>query len=337
MQMKMEHFADMQGEEIIKSEMKHLKEYRLPKDSDYELALYDKQKRLVDGKRLEGVDFSKKSYEKRGDWYYVSKAYGHLGVEHIVLKQSGFQKSLEALKRSVILVWAVSVIFISVMAYWLGRIFLRPVREKIDTIDAFIKDSTHELSTPITALMLSVDSLSKHSPSKALTRIKLSSRQIADIYHDLTFLLQLDKSEKVDEEIDMKALIEQRVEYFTPLAEQKRLSFELKLEALSSKMELTAAIRLLDNIISNAIKYNQKGKKIYISIEGRTVCVRDEGKGMNEDELKVVFGRYTRVEKNRGGFGIGLDIVKQVTQRYGIKIEINSKPLEGTLLKLIFP
>ena len=279
MQMKMQHFADMQGEEIIKSDMKKSKEYMLPKESEYEVALFDKSHNLLDGDRLNEVDFNKKAYKKDGDWYYLSKAAnGHLNVEHIVVKKSGYDVCVQDLRKDVVFYWALAVIFISIMAYWLGRIFLRPVREKIDTIDAFIKDSTHELSTPITALMLSVDSLSKQTPSKALTRIKLSSRQIADIYHDLTFLLQLDKSAKVDEEIDMKALLEERVEYFTPLAEQKRLEFDLHLEDFEFIMERTACVRLIDNIISNAIKYNSKDKKVYISIEGKNVLIRDEGR-----------------------------------------------------------
>jgi len=338
MQMKMEHFADMQGEEIIKSDMKNSKEYMLPKQSPYKIALFDKNKKLLDGDSLNQVHFGKKIYEENGDWYYISTAAnGHLGVEHIVVKKSGFHDSIEELRQNVVAYWILAVAFITIMAYWLGRIFLKPVREKIDTIDKFIKDSTHELSTPITALMLSVDSLSKQTPSKALTRIKLSSRQIADIYHDLTFLLQLDKSAKIDEEIDMKALIEQRVDYFTPLAEQKRLHFVLDLEEFSYTMERTAGIRLLDNIISNAIKYNQKDKHVYVRTGNKSISIKDEGKGMDETEQKQVFERYMRVEKNRGGFGIGLDIVKQVTQRYGIKIEIKSKPKEGTLFTLIFP
>lgn len=338
MKMKMEHFADMQGEEIIKSDMKNSKEYMLPKESEYEVALYDKSQKLLDGASLKEVDFDKKSYKKDGDWYYLSKAAnGHLGVVHIVVKKRGYDICIQDLRKDVVLYWAMAVIFISIMAYWLGRIFLKPVREKIETIDEFIKDSTHELSTPITALMLSVDSLSKQTPSKALTRIKLSSRQIADIYHDLTFLLQLDQSAKIDEAIDMKELLEERMNYFTPLAEQKRLSIELDLTSFSFTMERTACIRLLDNIISNAIKYNRKDKKVYISTQGKNVLIRDEGKGMDETEQKHVFERYMRVEKNRGGFGIGLDIVKQVTQRYNIEIEIKSKPNVGTLFTLKFP
>ena len=338
MQMKMKHFADMQGEEIIKSDMKNSKEYMLPEQSPYEIALYNKRLNLLDGDTLSEIDFSQKAYKKDGDWYYLSKAAnGHLGVEYIVVKKSGYDVCVQDLRKDVILYWAAAVIFISIMAYWLGRIFLKPVREKIETIDAFIKDSTHELSTPITALMLSVDTLSKQTPSKSLTRIKLSSRQIADIYHDLTFLLQLDKSEKVDEAINMKALLKQRVDYFSPLAEQKHLSFVLDLEEFSFFMERTACIRLIDNIISNAIKYNTKDKKVYISIKGKNILIRDEGKGMDEMQQKKIFERYLRIEKNRGGFGIGLDIVKRVTLRYKIDIEIKSKPNIGTLFTLKFP
>lgn len=336
MQMKMEHFADMQGEEIIKSDMKHSKAYMLPEQSPYEVALYDKHFKLLEGDDVGRVDFHKRVYQSGEDWYHVSSsAKGHLGVEHIVVKKRGY--SLDELQRSVILYWLAAVVFISVMAYWLGRIFLKPVREKIETIDAFIKDSTHELSTPITALMLSVDQLTKQAPSKALTRIKLSSRQIADIYHDLTFLLQLDQSQRVDELINFEQLVLERVDYFTPLAEQKGISFELALEPLEFEMERTAAIRLLDNILSNAIKYNLKGKKVFVSMQDNALHIQDEGKGMSEEELQQVFKRYMRVEKNRGGFGIGLDIVNQVTQKYSIIIEIFSKPNEGTLFKLDFP
>ncbi|PHR54029.1 MAG: two-component sensor histidine kinase, partial [Arcobacter sp.] len=132
-------------------------------------------------------------------------------------------------------------------------------------------------------------------------------------------------------------LLEERMNYFTPLAEQKRLSIELDLHSFNFTMERTACIRLLDNIISNAIKYNTKDKKIYVSTQGRNILIRDEGKGMDDTEQKQVFERYMRVEKNRGGFGIGLDIVKQVTSRYDIKIEIKSKPNSGTLFTLKFP
>ncbi len=339
MQMKMQHFAEMQGEEIIKSAMKHSNEYMLPEESEYEVGLYDANNTLLDGDNIEAIEFGKRAYQKNGNWYYVSRAaQGHLGVEHIVVKKNAYSVCVKDLREKILLYWALAVVFISVIAYYLGKIFLRPVREKIETIDAFIKDSTHELSTPITALMLSVDALSKQTPSKALSRIKLSSRQIADIYHDLTFLLQLDKSPKSDESIDMAQLLAQRIEYFTPLAEQKHLGFETDLaESFHFVMEKTACVRLLDNLISNAIKYNNKNKKVHVGIKGREVHIQDEGRGMDEAEQKAVFERYMRVEKNRGGFGIGLDIVKQVTRKYNIQIEINSKPRQGTLFILKFP
>lgn len=339
MQMKMQHFADMQAEEIIKSAMKHSNDYMLPDENEYEVGLYDANNTLLEGDHLETVVFEKKAYEDKGNWYYISRAaQGHLGVEHIVVKKSGYTSLLDELREKVLLYWILAVVFISIVAYYLGRIFLRPVREKIDTIDAFIKDSTHELSTPITALMLSVDALSKQTPSKALSRIKLSSRQIADIYHDLTFLLQLDKSIKMDENIDMKAVLEQRIDYFSPLAEQKQVKMISEMESsFDFFMERTACIRLIDNLISNAIKYSYKHTQITIGIHNKEVHIQDEGKGMDEVEQQQVFERYMRIEKNRGGFGIGLDIVKQVTQRYNIEIEINSKPKKGTLFILKFP
>jgi two-component system OmpR family sensor kinase len=98
-----------------------------------------------------------------------------------------------------------------------------------------------------------------------------------------------------------------------------------------------SAIRLVNNLISNAIKYSEKGDTITITLKNNTLTVKDTGIGIDERKLKDIFQRYYRATTRSGGFGIGLDMVKTITQNYHIKVEVSSKIGEGTEFVLYFP
>jgi len=90
------------------------------------------------------------------------------------------------------------------------------------------------------------------------------------------------------------------------------------------------AIRLVDNIISNAIKYNRVGATLDITLTTKVLKVKDSGIGIEERDLHQIFDRFRRANKSEGGFGIGLNIVYQLTQLYGFDIDIVSEPNIGT-------
>ena len=94
----------------------------------------------------------------------------------------------------------------------------------------------------------------------------------------------------------------------------------------------------MDNTISNAIKYSHDHSKVVISLyieEGSIVfSVKDEGVGI--ENVERIFSRYYRENQAKGGFGIGLNIVKQIIEEEGILLEVSSRPNEGSIFTYRF-
>ena len=95
-------------------------------------------------------------------------------------------------------------------------------------------------------------------------------------------------------------------------------------------------IRLFNNIVSNAIKYNKIGGSIDIKLKDRTLIIKDTGIGIKKELLQDIFNRYYRATKDQGGFGIGLNIAYHICQTYNIKIDVESEENIGTTFTLNF-
>jgi two-component system OmpR family sensor kinase len=96
------------------------------------------------------------------------------------------------------------------------------------------------------------------------------------------------------------------------------------------------ALRLIDNLISNAIKYNKPNGNINIKIDENQFVIQDSGVGIDKKDMSKITKRFKRANSSEGGFGIGLDIVNQVVKSYGYKLEIESKRDIGTKVRIIW-
>ena len=94
--------------------------------------------------------------------------------------------------------------------------------------------------------------------------------------------------------------------------------------------------KLIDNILSNAIKYNKIDGSIHIDLDGNKLTIKDTGKGIKEEHIDAMLERYTRFDKVVGGFGIGLNIVKMICNEYGLSINIKSKLDEWTEVSIVW-
>ncbi|MCH9741189.1 MAG: ATP-binding protein, partial [Epsilonproteobacteria bacterium] len=99
-------------------------------------------------------------------------------------------------------------------------------------------------------------------------------------------------------------------------------------------MDRNDAIRLVDNLLSNAIKYNKIEGSLNISLKEKSLTLTDGGIGIKEQDLQGIVGRFNRANKSEGGFGIGLDIVQQVVERYGYGFNIKSVYNQGTEVEI---
>lgn len=94
--------------------------------------------------------------------------------------------------------------------------------------------------------------------------------------------------------------------------------------------------RIVNNLISNAIKYTKAQGKVFVQLKDNVLMVQDNGVGIPKKNLSKIFERFYRESDVVGGFGIGLHIVASICKKYHIKIEIDSKINEGTTFKLKF-
>jgi two-component system OmpR family sensor kinase len=155
------------------------------------------------------------------------------------------------------------------------------------------------------------------------------------MYSSLTYRLE-GKIEPA-EHLNFATIIEERVEYVKELIESKRLNVTLRLEPTEVFMPKTSASRLIDNLLSNAIKYSDLGDSITISLQDFILKVKDTGIGIDKNVQDDIFKRYYRANEERGGFGIGLNIVLSVCKQYKIKLDLESKKGEGSTFILTFP
>ena len=216
------------------------------------------------------------------------------------------------------------------------------MRDALHLLDTFIKDTTHELNTPVSTIMTNIEMIDKDNIQdkhllKVLNRIEIGTKTLSNIYDDLSFLILKNKIVSYDHDINLKDLVEQRVEYFLILANTKKINIKTKLDPDTTvKIDENKISKLIDNILSNAIKYNKIGGSIYITLDQNTLRIKDTGKGIKQENIDLMFERYARFDNVVGGFGIGLNIVKMICDEYDLDIKITSELERYTQVSITF-
>ncbi len=307
-----------------------------PRSDKYDSAIFDNEKKLIFETSKTKLRLDKILYLENGMIYLVDipESY-YLGARYVIVKIKDDGIWLEQTKKEII-IFAILIIFpMLVIGYILLRLFLKPMREVISFLDKFIKDTTHELNTPVSTIVANIEMIDKTSLDekllKKINRIDIGAKTISNIYQDLTYLTLSDKITANDENIDIGHLITQRVEYFTSLAQAKKVILNKNIIKNSTMyIDKFKISKLLDNLISNAIKYNNVGGKIVVSVDGNKLSVKDTGIGIAKKNISKLQNRYVRFNSSSGGFGIGLNIVFQIAQEYNLTINIDSKENVGT-------
>jgi len=201
-------------------------------------------------------------------------------------------------------------------------------------LDAFIKDSMHEINTPLSIININADLfINKYGSNRYISRIKSASKTLATIYNDMDYLVKQGRVEYRSIPIDMGMFITDRVNYFQEVANLKNIELRVDIEMESYyKFSKTKLQRIVDNTISNAIKYSGDNSCVDITLSqkdsGLIFCVVDQGVGIKN--VDMIFSRYYREDDNKGGFGIGLNIVKQIIDEEGIVLKVESEIGKGS-------
>ncbi|MEJ2414611.1 MAG: HAMP domain-containing sensor histidine kinase [Sulfurimonas sp.] len=240
---------------------------------------------------------------------------------------------------------AMILLSISIVVFFLSMLFLnrfaKPFKALNEQLDNFIKDSIHEINTPLAIINVNIDLYNrKNEPNKYFQRIKAATKVLSNIYDDMDYLIKYNRVDYEDETINFSKFIKERIEYFTDVAKMKNINIEMDLEdKVVIEMNPKKLRKIVDNNISNAIKYSFEDKsitiKLYTKNDACYLSVIDSGIGIKN--VDKIFTRYYREDKSKGGFGIGLNIVKSIIDEYDITLEIDSKPKVGTVFTYKFP
>ncbi len=303
-------------------------------------ALLDKDKNIIFSyldERFQ-IDYSKNFYENSFYNYFITTLdEENIPIKYIVMESCQVVNDKNSIKILILIKLIISSIFIACVGYLLSKILLNPARKRVDSMDKFIKDSAHELNTPITVLMTSVSMLKNgKNPEKMMKYILSSSKQISQIYNDIHFSAFNEINEDVFEEFDLKDLVSESVDYFNDISITKNIQINSNLFSCYIKMDKTKTQKLVNNLISNAIKYSYKDSIIEVSLKDNILNVKDFGRGISLEEQKEIFKRYKRGNNNEGGFGIGLDIVKRICNEYNLLLNLQSQIAKETIFSIDF-
>jgi two-component system, OmpR family, sensor kinase len=303
----------------------------------YKISFYNEKKEKIFGNLESKIDFSKDIIkDDKKQFILIDKStLGHLGVYYIAIEENSYFDKIKELKVNIILFFLILYSLISLIGFYLAKLFLKPIKEEREKLNNFIRDTTHELNTPITAILMSTEK--ENLNEKQIQRVRLSAKRVSEIYKDLIYIfLQGSDENKSTEKIYLNSLILEQLEYLEPLASKKKIKINTTLENFEYLINKDDAIRVINNLISNAIKYNKISGQINISLKNRILKISDTGIGIEEDKLKDIYRRYYRATKEQGGFGIGLNIVSHICAKYNIKIDVESKKNIGTTFFLSF-
>ena len=213
----------------------------------------------------------------------------------------------------------------------------------------FISYASHELKSPLTLIKGNAELL-KHGMvkdeeyKKVVSNISKQTDLMSNIIEDMLMLSRLENfKESQDLEINLKEKINEILELMRPLIIKKNISIITNCENIKYNADPMDIMKLLKNIIENAVIYSKNNSKIEINLLRTNkmiiFIVKDNGIGIPLEHQERIFERFYRINSNnkKEGTGLGLAIVKHVVQKYKGKYIIKSKPNYGTTLQIELP
>lgn len=245
-------------------------------------------------------------------------------------------------------------ILLNITPYGAGQFLLSAqdvtqVKKLEDMRRDFISNASHELRTPITVMSGYIEmlrELENDTTRMPLEKIQQQTYRMESIISELIGLAKLETADEIENpvQIDVKSLLNEVFEEATAF-DQGRHDLNINVDSVQIYGRYDELRMAFSNLLTNAIRYTPEGKSIEVFTEsddaGASVCVKDQGVGIEYAHVPRLTERFYRVDEGRsrevGGTGLGLSIVKQVLDRHGARLRVLSKPGQGSQFCCYFP
>lgn len=316
--------------------------FEFPRFKSYRSALYAKNFSVIFSQINEELPSFMSGYHSQGLKRFLitplpSKKY--FFADYLVTETTISYNSV-LFKASMIAFGIITLILI--LSFYFLNSFSLPFKRVNEKLDDFIKESMHEINTPLSIINVNVDLFNNiYGKNKYFNRIKSATKSLATIYNDMDYLIKQNRVEYKDETIALQPFLQERIDYFELICQLKNISLESSIDT-SAKILFnpTKLQRIIDNTLSNGVKFSHKNSVIKVSIElnqDDKLCIifQDYGQGIKNPEN--ITKRYYREDAYKSGFGIGMSIVKSIIDEAGIDLELDSSPSKGSKFTYIFP
>jgi len=246
----------------------------------------------------------------------------------IYLDNSKFKIQLYSLQKELFFEFFFVVMVIMILSILFSYYTLRPMKKALLLTQEFIKDILHDFNTPLSTLRLNIAMLEKDT--KNLKKIKRIENAVNTVLHLQTNLRSYLYEHQQQQEIFLlESFIQERVDLLKSSYAHLRFFVDID-QNIKLKTNKDAFIRIIDNLLSNAAKYNKQNGFVKVTCKDKKLSIKDSGKGIANP--KKVFERFYKEQER--GIGIGLHIVAKLVKELGISIDLHSKIGVGTTFVL---
>ena len=243
---------------------------------------------------------------------------------YVAVKVADPEFAILMLKLKIIFFSFIILLAILIIAYFIIRLSLRPLYRRIDFLNGFIRDTTHEINTPLSVILMSIE-MFETDPQKYLNNIKTASKTISTLYEDLTLVKFGGEEDNAVTTFSLSELVRDRLSYFGLNLEQKNINLNVQIVEVQLRSSYKKVRKIIDNLLSNAIKYCDENGDVGVNLSSLALTISNGGAGIAKENLSRIFDLYARFDERNGGFGIGLHIVKTFCDELGFKISCKSK------------
>ncbi len=248
----------------------------------------------------------------------------------VSLGQEKYRRRIEGIRTAILdmLIWYI--LLIALLSMLLAYYALYPLKKALQLNEEFIKDMQHDINTPLSSLLINLNLLKRRfGEDRGFERMANSVETIQHLQSNFKSFLHGQTPEM--DSFSLYHFLEGRMEYFRVLYPQVGFFLSVEKDAiLYTNRE--AFMRIIDNLLSNAGKYNVKEGEVHMRYTKKRLYIEDTGRGIKDP--RKVFVRYYR--EGERGLGLGLHIVRKLAKELGIDISLKSKEGSGTtvILKL---
>lgn len=200
--------------------------------------------------------------------------------------------------------------------------------------DEFIRHSIHEVNTPLSVMITHIDLFRmRYGENGYMDKIEAAATMLHNIYNDLSYLVKKDRVPYPERMIELGEFVGRRIDFFADVARAGDIAFDVSLQPnLSVKFNEIKLQRIIDNNLSNAVKYAYAGTQAVISVEacGDKVIFSVKTRSKKIEDVSKIFEAYYREGRLGQGFGLGLNLVKSICEEMGVAASVQSDDLYTT-------